>query len=63
MVVVAPALKVWGASQVLGLERLRDTVLAVPPLYAPENVRVESPAVREARFCPREMPEMVEFVR
>ena len=33
----------------LGLARLRVTVLAVLPLYAPENVRVESPAVRVAR--------------
>ncbi len=36
-------------------------VRAVEPLYVPENVRVASVAVRFARFCPRAIPEMVEF--
>ena len=39
--------------------RLRPTVLAVPPLYEPEKVKVWSVAVRLARFCPKAIPEMV----
>lgn len=35
--------------------------LAVEPLYVPEKVRVESVAVRSPRFCPREIPLIVEF--
>jgi len=42
---------------------LRPTVRAVPPLYVPENVRVESVAERSARLEPRAIPEMVEFWR
>jgi len=54
-------MKVWSPVQLLGLERLSPTVLAVPPLYASENVRVLSVAVRPARSAPRAMPLMVEF--
>ncbi len=42
---------------------MRPIVLAVPPLYVPEKVRVESVAVRLAKFEPREIPEMVELAR
>ena len=45
-----------------GLERFNPTVRAVPPLYAPENVSVESVAVRFARFDPSEIPLIVELV-
>ena len=47
----------------LGLFRFNPTVLAVPPLYEPENVRVESVAVKSARLFPRATPEIVELVR
>ena len=43
----------------LPVARLRPTVLAVPPLYEPEKVKVWSVAVRLARFCPKAIPEMV----
>ena len=46
-----------------GLERLSPTVLAVEPLYEPENVSVESAAVSAFRVPPNEIPEIVEFVR
>ena len=36
--------------------------LAVPPLYVPEKVRLESPAVKLAKFEPKEIPEIVELV-
>ncbi len=54
-------MKVWFVVQVLLLPKLRPIVLAVPPLYVPENVRVESVAVRSARLLPRAIPEIVEF--
>lgn len=54
---------VWRAVQVLALPRFSPMVLAVPPLYAPEKVRVESVAVRSARFEPRAIPLMVELAR
>jgi len=53
--------KVWRAVQLLALPRLSPMVLAVPPLYVPEKVRVLSVAERLAKFEPREIPEMVEF--
>ena len=56
-------MNVWLTVQVFGFARFRPIVLAVPPLYVPENVRVEFVAVRSARFDPREIPEMVEFAR
>jgi len=49
--------------QLFALARLMPTVRAVEPLYEPEKVRVESVAVRSARFWPSAMPEMVECVR
>jgi hypothetical protein len=54
---------VWRAVQVLAFPRLRPTVLAVPPLYVPENVRVPSVAEKFARLEPRAIPLIVEFVR
>ncbi len=45
------------------LPRFSPTVLAVPPLYEPENVSVPSVAVRSARFPPSAIPEIVEFCR
>lgn len=51
------------AVQVFWLARLSPIVLAVPPLYVPENERVESVAERLARFCPSDIPEIVEFWR
>ncbi len=47
----------------LALPRLSPIVLAVPPLYAPENVSVPSVAVRLARLDPSATPEIVELVR
>ena len=44
----------------LELPRLSPTVLAVAPVYDPENVKVPSVAERAARFDPRETPEMVD---
>ena len=38
-------------------------VLAVPPLYVPENVSVESVAVRSAKLDPKAIPEMVELAK
>ena len=55
--------KLWRAVQVLALPRFRPIVLAVPPLYVPEKVRVVSVAVRSARFPPKAIPEMVELAR
>ncbi len=46
-----------------GLERFSPTVLARPPLYAPENVSVPSVAVRSARLDPSAIPEIVEFCK
>lgn len=46
-----------------GFARFNPTVLAADPLYADENVRVESVAVKSARFPPRATPEIVELVR
>ena len=54
---------VWSAVHVFAFPRLRPIVLAVPPLYVPENVRVESVAERLARLDPRDTPEIVELVR
>jgi hypothetical protein len=48
---------------VFALPRFSPIVLAVPPLYVPENVSVLSVAERLARFEPRDIPEIVEFVR
>ncbi len=56
-------MNVCRAVHVFGLARFSPTVLAVPPLYEPENVSVLSVAVRSARLDPSEMPEIVEFVR
>jgi len=53
--------KVCSPVQAFALVRLRPMVLAVPPLYVPENERVESVAERLARLEPRAIPEMVEF--
>lgn len=53
--------KFWRALQLFALERLRTIFLATPPLYEPENVSEELPAVKSARFEPREIPEIVEF--
>ena len=44
-----------------GLARFSPTVLAVPPSYEPEKVKVESVAERLARLEPSAIPEMVEF--
>ncbi len=54
-------MKVWSPVQALALVRLRVMFLAVPPLYVPEKVRLEFPAVRSPRLEPRAIPEMVEF--
>jgi hypothetical protein len=48
---------------VFALARFSPTVLAVPPLYEPENVSVPSVAERLARLEPSDIPEMVELVR
>jgi hypothetical protein len=53
---------VWRAVHVLAFPRLRPTVLAVPPLYVPEKVRVESVAEKFARLEPRATPLIVELV-
>ena len=58
-----PLLKVCRALHILVLPRLRPTVLAVPPLYDPEKVKVLSVAVRAAKLLPRDMPLMVELAR
>ena len=54
---------VCSAVHELGFVRLSPTVLAVPPLYAPENVSVLSVAVRLAKLEPNATPLIVEFVR
>jgi len=50
------------AVQIFALAKFNPMVLAVPPLYEPENVSEELVAVRSARFPPRAIPEMVELV-
>ena len=59
----AEAKKFCFAVHVFALPRLRPIVLAVPPLYAPENVSVPFVAVRSARLDPSEILEIVEFCR
>ncbi len=56
-------MNVCSAVHVFGLDRFSPTVLAVPPSYDPENVRVPLVAVREPSVPPRETPLIVEFVR
>ena len=56
-------MNVCNAVHVLALPRFSPTVLAVLPLYDPENVSVPLVAVRSARLEPREIPEIVEFWR
>ena len=46
-----------------GFPRFKPIVLAVPPLYVPENESVLSVAERFARLEPRAMPEIVELER
>lgn len=53
----------WSAVHEFAFPVLRETVRAVEPLYEPENVSEEFPAVRSARVPPSAMPEMVELVR
>jgi hypothetical protein len=48
---------------VFALDRFNPIVLAVPPLYVPEKVRVLFVAVRSARLLPRVIPLMVLEVR
>ena len=41
----------------------REIVLAVPPLYEPENESEVLPAVRSAKLDPKAIPEIVELAR
>lgn len=54
-------MNVCSAVNVFALARLRPIVLAVLPLYVPENVRVPSVAVRLPRLEPSAIPEIVEL--